>query len=160
MSNIVVAGIINRKTGEIVETTTKVSEKTAIRLKVRDELGCKHGRGDYMGFEFNSLCNMSYYKRNMLTDDPSALLELQKLNIKYQIDKTKTALDRSKQEQAFIDETFNSIAILFKGEEHKAQLELVSELFDDKEKEQSEIIKSQHSQLTFLKTKLDSLSAK
>jgi len=127
MSNIVVAGIINRNTGEIIETTCSPKEKTAMALKVRDELGCKHGRGDFMSFEFGIMNHMSYYKTKMINKEPSAFRTLQILNAKYKISKGKLYLEQAKTELALAEEVSQECSALYASDENKKKRLLIDE---------------------------------
>jgi hypothetical protein len=128
MSNPIVAGIINLKTGEITDTTTLNKEKTAIRLKVRNELGCKHGRGDFMAFEFGTMCSMDYYSRQMINKCPSAFRGLQILSTKYRIAESNRYVERTKVELELAESVSDECAALYQSEENKNKLTYISEL--------------------------------
>lgn len=128
MSNPIVAGIINLKTGEITDTTTLNKEKTAIRLKVRDELGCKHGRGDFMAFEFGTMSNMDYYSRQMINKCPSAFRGLQILNTKYRIAESNRYVDRATVELELAESVSDECAALYQSEGNNKKLSYINDL--------------------------------
>lgn len=92
----IIAGIINTRTGEISETVTSVGSKTALRLKVRDELNQAHGDNAFMVFEFKSWdTRIDHIERNMHKDAPAnALNTLEILRARYLVVNTQTSLQQ------------------------------------------------------------------
>lgn len=131
MNDLIVAGIINLNTGEITDTTTLNKEKAAIRLKVRDELGCKHGRGEFMAFEFGCMSHMDYYRKQMINKCPSAFRGLQILNVKYRIKEINKQMDIIKLELEMAESVADDCAKLYQSDEDKSKLTFISELTED-----------------------------
>lgn len=128
MSNPIVAGIINLKTGEITDTTTLNKEKTSIRLKVRDELGCKHGRGDFMAFEFGTMSNMDYYSRQMINKCPSAFRGLQILSVKHRIAQSNMYVNNAELALELAESVSDDCAELYQSEDDNKKLSYISDL--------------------------------
>ena len=128
MNDLILAGIINRNTGKITDTTAIHKEKTAIRLKVRDELGCKHGRGDFMAFEFGSLSHMDYYSKQMINKWPRAFRGLQILNHKYRIAESNRYMEIVKLELELAESVADDCAKLYQSKEDKSKFTFISEL--------------------------------
>lgn len=111
----IIAGIIDTRTGAITDTVTHPQDKTALRLKVRDELNVAHGKGAFMAFELDTSLgfNLGYLRKHMQTDDPQATLALELLNARYQLHKTSTLLDKKKQELATCEDANDKCLALF-----------------------------------------------
>jgi hypothetical protein len=135
MNELIVAGIINLNTGEITDATALTKDKTAIRLKVRDELGCKHGRGGFMAFEFGSMSHMDYYRKQMINKCPSAFRGLQLLNVKYRIAEINKAIDTIKLELELAESVADDCAKLYQSEEDKSKLAFINDLTEDELRE-------------------------
>lgn len=147
MNDIIVAGIINRNTGEITDTTTNKKDKTSIMLKVRDELGCKHGRGEFMAFEFGGMSHMSYYRKQMKNKCPDVFRGLQILSTKHLIAESKRYVERSKLELAIAESVANDCAKLYQSEENKSKLIFISELTESGIQEAAETLNDAVSEL-------------
>jgi len=147
MNDLIVAGIINLNTGEISDTTTLTKEKTAIRLKVRDELGCKHGRGEFMAFEFGSMSHMSYYRKQMINKCPDVFRGLQVLSVKHLIAESKGYVARYKLELGLAESVANDCANLYQSEEYKSKLTFISELTESGVQEAQETLDDAKSEL-------------
>ena len=93
---VIIAGIINRHTGAIIETTTSPKEKEAMRLKVRDKLNVEQGFPSFFFFELDASVGFSftYLRRQMITDKPEALREFELLHARYQHYRYSTIIDR------------------------------------------------------------------
>jgi hypothetical protein len=131
MSDLILAGIINLKTGEITDTTTIRKEKTSIRLKVRDELGCKHGRGDFMAFEFGVSSNIDYCCNKMINKCPNALLDLKILHTKYRISESKRYIETAKLELDLAESVSYDCANLYQSEKDSKKLDFINQLTED-----------------------------
>lgn len=123
MSDIIIAGIIDTRTGEITETVTRQKNKVALRLKVRDELNVEYGRDTFMVFELDSIlgANLSYIYKKMKTDDPAATHQLELLNIRYLIHNKTENLARLEKELSIGENAFDKCCALF--EPGSAELE-------------------------------------
>lgn len=116
MENVIVAGIINTRTGEIVETTNNPSAKTRLNLRARDELNAEHGKGTFMVFEFNSMGgmgNLDYVRRNMRTDDAAALANLELLRARYKVAETIRSIERVTAEMTKLQEVRDECMALY-----------------------------------------------
>jgi len=128
MSAPIIAGIINLKTGEITDTTTLGKDKVSIRLKVRDELGCKHGVGEFMAFEFGITSHMGYYRKQMINKCPDALNGLQILNIKYLISESRKYVEKAKGKLELAESVAEECAGLYNLEEDVKKLAFINDL--------------------------------
>lgn len=125
MSNIIIAGILNCTTGEITETVTKVSEKTALRLKVRDVLNKEHGRDAFYAFELDTTLgfNMSYIQKLMKSDDTSLIRPLELLNARYKTHKAAEHLENAKAALTLGEATYDKCCEMF--ENNSKELEFI-----------------------------------
>jgi hypothetical protein len=117
--NSIVAGIINTITGEILDTVTNPSQKTSLRLKARDELNIGNDKDTFMVFEFNSLNNIVYIKKNMKADEPKAVLELDRLHCLYTTEVSENNHSRMLNSLEMANETRDECENLFKANPFK-----------------------------------------
>jgi hypothetical protein len=125
MTNIIVAGILNCTTGEITETVTKASQKTALRLKVRDVLNKEHGRDAFYAFELDTALgfNMSYVKKLMKSDDDALTRPLALLNAQYKTHEAAEHLKNAKAALALGEATYDKCCEMF--ENNSKELEFI-----------------------------------
>ena len=118
MTDIIIAGILNCTTGEITETVTKPSEKTALRLKVRDVLNKEHGRDAFYAFELDTSLgfSLSYIKKLMKTDDTFTPLTtpIRLLNARYKTHKAAEQFENAKAAYKLGEETYDKCCEIFK----------------------------------------------
>lgn len=117
MSDVIIAGIINCRTGEIIETVTRSADKTALRLKVRDELNKEHGKDAFYAFELNTALgfSLSYLRKLMKSDDPALTREIQLLNARYKVHQTTENLARLEKEVSVGEDAFDKCCALFEN---------------------------------------------
>jgi hypothetical protein len=116
MTDIIIAGILNCTTGEITETVTKPSEKTALRLKVRDVLNKEHGRDAFYAFELDTSLgfSLSYIKKLMKSDDTSLINPLRLLNARYKTHEAAEQFENAKAAYKLGEETYDKCCEIFK----------------------------------------------
>lgn len=156
----IVAGIIDTRTGEILETVTKPSEKTRLHLKVRDELDPEHGRFAFMTFELNSmggLGNLDFIRRNMLSDDPDILKGVYLLNARYDVASLSKSLDRAEAELALAEQVKEECLALYNDNAEKRSV--VEDAFSHEEEESQEAVRSISFQLRQRKDRLRKLES-
>jgi hypothetical protein len=123
----IVAGILNTRTGEVLETTDNASAKTRLLLKVRDEMNVEHGKGAFMVFDFDStggMGNLDYVRRNLLADNPAILKDVEALKAAYNLEQTQIRMDRLKAELAMAEEAKAQCLAVF-GDNDSAKREFV-----------------------------------
>lgn len=125
MTDVVIAGILNCTTGEITDTVTDKKSKTALRLKVRDELNKVHGKDAYYAFELDTALgfNMGYIRKLMKTSDKDVLKALELLNYKYSIHMQGMTVKRIKEKLEVASTAMEQCCDLF--DEGSAELEFV-----------------------------------
>lgn len=144
----VIAAIIDTRTGEIIETTTK--EKTRLRLKVRDELNSVHGRDTFLLLEFGIITNnVNWVKSLMKTKDPEAFKEASRLNLECKIWEKKKNITRIEGELAKLEETQNECLALY-DDSAKDKREIVSDAFSGQIEETEEELRDQKNVLANL----------
>lgn len=113
--SIIIAGIIDTRTGKISDTVTRPQEKTALRLKVRDELNVEHGKDTFMAFELDTALgfNFTFLRNKMQTTDPQATAELELLHARYQHHRTTELLANKKAELATCEDAMDKCLALF-----------------------------------------------
>ena len=135
MSDAIVAGILDCRTGEIIETVTRATEKTALRLKVRDELNKEHGKDAFYAFELDTALgfNLSYLRMLMKSNDPALTLEVELLSARYKVYQTTQQLARLEKEVTACEDAFDKCCELFENgslEQEFVQCGLEDELTD------------------------------
>lgn len=144
----VIAAIIDTRTGEIIETTTK--EKTRLRLKVRDELNSVHGRDTFLLLEFGAVTNnVNWVKSLMKTKDPEAFKEASRLNLECKIWEKKKNITRTEGELAKLEETQNECLALY-DDSAQDKREIVSDAFSGQIEETEEELRDQKNVLANL----------
>ena len=144
----VIAAIIDTRTGEIIETTTK--EKTRLRLKVRDELNSVHGRDTFLLLEFGAVTNnVNWVKSLMKTKDPEAFKEASRLNLECKIWEKKKNITRIEGELAKLEETQNECLVLY-DDSAQDKREIVSDAFSGQIEETEEELRDQKNVLANL----------
>lgn len=144
----VIAAIIDTRTGEIIETTTK--EKTRLRLKVRDELNSVHGRDTFLLLEFGAVTNnVNWVKSLMKTKDPEAFKEASRLNLECKIWEKKKNITRIEGELAKLEETQNECLALY-DDSAQDKREIVSDAFSGQIEETEEELRDQKNVLANL----------
>ena len=157
--NIIVTGIINRDTGEITNASCAPKDKLANRLKVRDELGCSHGVGDFMAFEFGITDRLPDYIKNMRNQDEETLRPLRVLSAKYYV---YVATNRLASSQARLDEVneVNARCLsLYDSKTDYNKHEYLSDLLDNGLSETKEQVYEAQSALAYCQNKLQKLMA-
>jgi len=97
-----VACIVDLRTGAVVDTTAIPSQKTALYLKVRDELNVQHGAGTFMTLDFcTATFSMRYFIGKLHPDADST--PVRRLWLRNQIASKEASLLRLQNEQAFHD---------------------------------------------------------
>ncbi|EGR2229625.1 hypothetical protein DZF79_15465 [Vibrio parahaemolyticus] len=144
----VIAAIIDTRTGEIIETTTK--EKTRLRLKVRDELNSVHGRDTFLLLEFGAVTNnVNWVKSLMKTKDPEAFKEASRLNLECKIWEKKKNITRIEGELTKLEDTQNECLALY-DDSAKDKREIVSDAFSGQIEETEEELRDQKNVLANL----------
>ncbi|HHJ3080256.1 TPA: hypothetical protein ACPVZG_004107 [Vibrio parahaemolyticus] len=144
----VIAAIIDTRTGEIIETTTK--EKTRLRLKVRDELNSVHGRDTFLLLEFGAVTNnVNWVKSLMKTKDPEAFKEASRLNLECKIWEKKKNITRIEGELAKLEETQDECLALY-DDSAKDKREIVSDAFSGQIEETEEELRDEKNVLANL----------
>lgn len=112
----IVAGIINTRTGEIIETTDNSSAKVRLSLKVRDELNAEHGKDAFMVFELNlmgGMGNVEFVKNKMQPGTEAAMRELDRLQAIWRLEQTQKELDRAQAELSVAEQAKDECLELF-----------------------------------------------
>lgn len=164
--NVIIAGIIDTRTGTITDTLTKQKGKTANRLKVRDELNKEHGKDTFMTFEFSTLSNVSYIKRNMASNDPALTHELDVLQCRFNIAETDKSILRQQDEINIAEEAVEECAAIFSVSplalfiSSSAKCQFIADAAENEIKELESELSSSKVSRRFLIDKLNKLEAK
>ncbi|PSU89790.1 hypothetical protein [Photobacterium kishitanii] len=126
----VVAGIIDTKTGEFSEMTCNPSAKARLRLKVRDELNPVHGKDAFVVFEFGGVLGIDRIKRAISSANESAVKELEKLYLKFQIHQSEESLARINVKLSLAKKTLEECLGLYDSKQVAAR-ELIESLFSN-----------------------------
>ncbi len=91
--DVVIAVIVNTRTGIILTEIDKPKDRLDARLYVRNVLDKEHGEGVYRALEFHqSFCNRDFIKKLIKSDNPKACDPLLELYIKYNLYKKQKEL--------------------------------------------------------------------
>ncbi|WP_415912445.1 hypothetical protein [Neptuniibacter sp. QD37_11] len=130
-SNLVIAGIIDTRNGEIIETLTRPGNKTALRLKVRDELNKEQGANTFISFELDSCIgiNLDFIKRQLKTDNHACINELKRYRALINIERYQKGLEGIAANIAKTEVVYNTCLAAF-DETDSASRELVEDAFE------------------------------
>jgi len=134
MENVIVAGIVDTRTGEIVETTVNPSAKVRLSLRARDELNAEHGKGTFAVFEFNSMGgmgNLDYLRRNLRTDNPDALKAVERLRARYNVADTERAMERVTAELTLTQSVRDECMAMYEQSGDAQKRAIVEDAFSD-----------------------------
>jgi len=162
MNNEIVAGILDTRTGEVIETTNNASAKTRLFLRVRDELNVEHGAGAFMVFEFNSMGgsgNLNYVRRNMQTTEQSALKHVELLKVRYNVANTRQSLDCAKSALNLTKRVRDECLALYSGDGNADKWDLVNDTFSTALDECQDNVELLNSQLTRQLKRLSNLES-
>lgn len=160
MSDVIVAGIVNCRTGEIIETVTRATEKTALRLKVRDELNKEHGKDAFYAFELDTALgfSLSYLRKLMKSDEPALTLEVQLLNARYKVHQTTQQLARLEDEVTAGESAYEKCCELF--ENGSSELDFVQSGLEDELTERRDSVSDCKSDLARYKKSVTEFEAR
>lgn len=148
-----IAGIINAKTGEIIETVTRPQDKTALRLKVRDVFNVQHGADAFFAFELDlAVDNTAWVMQKMKSTNTTAL---QSLRYRYQLGQAHKNVLRVESELALAKEVKNESTAVFG--DHPAKLELILHCLDNEIRHAAELVDSAKYRVHRLTNKLKEL---
>ena len=150
----VIAGIIDCRTGEIIETATTKVQKRPFPLKVRDELNAVHGKDAFYAFDFELALgfSLSYIRKLMKSDDPQLTHELVRLHLLYKIANLKNNIATYQSNLEKYESAAEKCCALF--DSGSTELSFVSEALEEQIEEHRQSLSTLQYNYTSLKEKL------
>lgn len=165
MNDVIISGIINTQTGDITETVLSSEQnrsrrKTALRLKVRDELNKQHGPNAFMTFDFETSigCDLSYIRKHMVSKEPALLQTLEQHRDRYMLVQATQRLASTEKTLATTREVLNECSALYQDNETK--LFIIEEAMEEEIRTIEKSISSQKMDILWIQERLDGIRSR